>query len=442
MTSSTPNTLTSAMTEVLRLLRLSLLLRLIPAAGAVIRFMVVGAPSPLVWVLPLIPGLFTLAQLVYVSGAIRRGESRIGMVRRVLFVSMLVYAVENLIVAAFLTVRGTDLGALLPNGGGNDGDPGASFGASLFFTLIPAMLGAWVDGRRRFLIWIALAVVVNIVVTLSFIAANGAWSQITTDPSRLAVFIAQAVIFTVVCFFVASLADRQREEHAELEQANVQLREQAHVREQLAAGRERMAISRDLHDTVAHSLAALSVQLNAVESTLSDLAKAREQLAIAKGLVRDGLSDTRQAVAGLRMDAVRDLGLIAALRKHIESVNRRGRIDAQFNSDTDTAMLPLPDATADAFFRIAQEALNNAEKHASASRVRVSLHHRAECLELSVRDDGIGFDQSVLDADRFGLRGMRERAELIGAHLTVKSSPGNGTTVLVSLERPVPGSTL
>jgi two-component system sensor histidine kinase DegS len=104
-------------------------------------------------------------------------------------------------------------------------------------------------------------------------------------------------------------------------------------------------------------------------------------------------------------------------------------------------MLPLPDATADALFRIVQEALNNAEKHAGASRVRVSLHHRAERLELSVRDDGVGFNLDALEADRFGLRGMRERAELIGAHLTVKSSPGNGTTVLVSLEGPVPGST-
>jgi signal transduction histidine kinase len=430
------------MTEVLRLLRLSLMLRLFPLLGALARFVIVGAPPGGAWLLPAIPAASTLVIIAVVTRAIRRGETRIGATRRILFASMAAYAFENSVVAALLYTNLVNIGALLPITVVNaDDGPGASFGVSLFFTLIPTVLGAWVEGRQRFLVWVAIAVVVNVLVMLSILMATGHWLQVAADPSRFAVFVAQAVIFAVLCFLVASLADRQREDHAALELANVRLREQAHVREQLAAGRERMAISRELHDTVAHSLAALSVQLNAVEATLTDSAKAKAQLVIAKGLVRDGLNDTRQAVAGLRMDAVRDLGLIEALRRHIESVNRRGRIDAQFNSDSDTAMLPLPDATADAFFRIAQEALNNAEKHASASRVRVSLHHRAERLELSVRDDGVGFDMNMLEADRFGLRGMRERAELIGAHLTVKSSPGNGTSVLVSLEGPVPGST-
>ncbi len=83
-------------------------------------------------------------------------------------------------------------------------------------------------------------------------------------------------------------------------------------------------------------------------------------------------------------------------------------------------------------FRIAQEAMNNIERHAQAKQVWVTLD-AGDGTVISIKDDGIGFDVTALEDDRFGLRGMRERAELIGAHLRVDSAAGHGTTVTVML---------
>jgi signal transduction histidine kinase len=436
---SLPSSINSSNREVLSLLRLSLLLRLLPGTVIAIRVARSFAINTSLPLLPLISISLTAGVLAIVWLALRRGWASPQHVRMLLFLSIVAYALETLLPALLIWSGAIQLpaAAYAPNRT-DDGGAAGFFAISLFFTLIPAVLGAWLGGRRGVFMWVAISVLVNIVNFAAISLVTQTLQPQLGLTSDLGAFVAQAVIFSIVCFFVASLADRQRAEQHELERANTQLREQAHVREQLAAGRERMNISRDLHDTVAHSLAALSVQLNAVEATLATPEQAKAQLAIAKTLVRDGLTDTRQAVAGLRLDAVHDLGLIEALRRHVDSVNRRGRVEVQFNSDPDTAMLPLPDATADAFFRIVQEALNNAEKHANATRVRVSLHHREDHLDLSVRDDGVGFDQAALDSDRFGLRGMRERAEMIGAHLSVKSAPGSGTTVLVTLDKPVP----
>jgi signal transduction histidine kinase len=133
----------------------------------------------------------------------------------------------------------------------------------------------------------------------------------------------------------------------------------------------------------------------------------------------------------LRLDAVRDIGLATALQRHVDSVRQRARLNVRFDAEGDSGF--LSDDAADGLFRIAQEALNNVERHAGAANAVVSLKRHGDMLTLAVSDDGSGFDIDMLEADHFGLRGMRERAELIGAHLTVKSAPGRGTTVLVTL---------
>jgi signal transduction histidine kinase len=240
---------------------------------------------------------------------------------------------------------------------------------------------------------------------------------------------------------VASLADQQRREHAQLEEASKALAQQAHVREQLAASRERMNLSRDLHDTVAHTLAALSVQVNAVGAVMDgEQTAARRELDVARDLVKTGLENTRRAISGLRSAEVENFGLGGALQRQAESLSQRTSIQAQFEMDCHEPA--LSDEAANALFRIAQEALNNVERHSQAQHawVKLACGEREQAV-LTIRDDGVGFDVSDLDddnddrdADRFGLRGMRERAELIGAHLRLDSGVGRGTTVTVNMK--------
>ncbi len=244
------------------------------------------------------------------------------------------------------------------------------------------------------------------------------------------------IVMVVVCYFVGTLADQQRAEHAQLEQANTRLAEQAHVREVLATNQERMRLSRDLHDTVAHTLAALSMQLNVVGAVLpGEQAAARAELGKARGLVKEGLDSTRRAISDLRANQVIDFGLEGALQKLAEAFTQRTAVPVVTHYEGNT--LRLNPEVANTFYRIAQESLNNVERHAQASTVRLQLqaHPNGEHtrVTLSVSDNGQGFTQTPLDDERFGLKGMRERADLIGAHLRLDSAPGKGTTVILQV---------
>ncbi len=417
------------MPEVLRLLRISLLLRLVPSLVAIIGVVVTGNT----FVVPVlaVSAMVSVLLLSIVWPAQRLGWTTHGHVRALLIIAVFIYGLENLLPLAawrlgwFGDLIGAGFGGRL-SGQASGRAPGPGT-VSLFFTVIPAVLGAWLEGRRRVVAWIALAIGVNVLSTVSLFGMLSSQLPADSVPEGIGLLVAQGIVIAVVCYFVSVLADRQRAEHALLEQANTQLAAQAHVREQLAASRERMNLSRELHDTVAHALAALSIQLNAVEAVLNTPGAAKQQLATARTLVRDGLEDTRRAITGLRADSVRDLGLAEALRKHIDSVTRRSGLTITFECDSDETA--LADDYADGLYRIAQEALNNAEKHSGAKSVIVRLQRRADAVVVSVQDDGVGFDVAALEVDRYGLRGMRERAELIGAHLTVKSVVGAGTTV-------------
>ncbi len=194
-------------------------------------------------------------------------------------------------------------------------------------------------------------------------------------------------------------------------------------------------MARDLHDTLAHTLAGLAVQINAINALLKgEQPEVRRELAYASQMVEDGLVNTRQAIGDVRANAVVELGLGGALRRQVELLSQRSGAQATFEQDDDVP--ELRDEAANTLFRIAQEALTNIERHARAQHVGVALRtERGEtsALVLSIRDDGIGFDTADLDDQRFGLRGMRERAELIGAHLRLDSAVGEGTQVTIKM---------
>jgi signal transduction histidine kinase len=127
------------------------------------------------------------------------------------------------------------------------------------------------------------------------------------------------------------------------------------------------------------------------------------------------------------------MGLTGALRGELQALEARTGASVELTIAGEE--LDLTRDEAEGLFRIAQEALTNVERHAEARRVRVALHLAADHTELSVRDDGVGFDHDAIGDDRYGLTGMQERAAMLGAVLEVRGGPDTGTEVHVSLPR-------
>jgi two-component system, NarL family, sensor histidine kinase UhpB len=190
---------------------------------------------------------------------------------------------------------------------------------------------------------------------------------------------------------------------------------------------ERARVARDLHDEVNQSLTGLLLRLEAVrEAAPPELeAELAETKALANQAMRELLSLARQ----LRPTALDDLGLAAAVAGQVEQLERPGRA-AELTAEGDFS--DLDDDVQLVVYRVAQEALTNAARHSEARRVGVSLRRAGDGVELEVADDGRGF--AFEQSERgLGIGGMRERALLIGAELTIESRPGHGTTVRLSV---------
>jgi signal transduction histidine kinase len=151
-------------------------------------------------------------------------------------------------------------------------------------------------------------------------------------------------------------------------------------------------------------------------------------------LIDKNIEDVRGMAIRLRPGVLDDLGLVAALEWYTTDIERRSEILCSFDHHD---IPPIGEAVATAAYRIAQEALTNAVRHAGASKVSVVLQTVGQRLQLTVRDDGRGFDiGTVSESEGIGLAGMRERANLVGGRLRVRSTPGQGTEVC--LEVPLP----
>ena len=250
-----------------------------------------------------------------------------------------------------------------------------------------------------------------------------------SDPPLLAfVLLIRPIIFCTVGYIVTRMIGAQRQQRQELTVANEKLHQQATMLEQLTISRERNRMARELHDTLAHSLSAVAVQLEAVDSTLeSSPQEAHHLLTKALAQTRSGLAETRRAMQSLRASPLDDLGIKLAIQSLAEITAQRGGLQLEL----DLAELPeLPPAIEQHLYRIAQEALTNVLKHAGASRLVVTLKRLEDKSQLIVCDNGVGFDLTAARRNgHFGLDGLEERAALIGGAVTVTSQPGRGTTV-------------
>ncbi|SNT58865.1 Signal transduction histidine kinase [Actinomadura meyerae] len=213
---------------------------------------------------------------------------------------------------------------------------------------------------------------------------------------------------------------------------------------------ERSRLSREIHDGLAQRLASLGFHLSAAERALPEHhPEGLAQIMMARRLCELAAAETRAAIGGLRPPVLDDLGLSAALatlaREAGDGPGPSRPLDVTVTVEGELED-ELPDHVQTALYRIAQEAVGNVLRHASATCVDLLLEHSADRVRLRVADDGTGF--SVRDVfgqgpgkgmrpDCYGLRGMRERAELLGGRVAVRSRPGAGTVVEAVV--PIPG---
>ncbi|HEV3355575.1 MAG TPA: GAF domain-containing sensor histidine kinase [Pseudonocardiaceae bacterium] len=219
--------------------------------------------------------------------------------------------------------------------------------------------------------------------------------------------------------------------HAAIALVNARLYERSR---ELSIVEERNRIARELHDSVAQKLFSLRLTAESATTLLaSDQARAATELANLSELAGEVADELRAIVVGLRPVDLAGDGLHIALRKQIDLLDRVH--DAQVRLRTDESACGLTAARQEAAYRIAQEAMHNALRHADAKQIDISLREEGDLVVLEVADDGQGFDVSrgEQSAHRLGIGSMRERARSVGGRLTVSSAPGRGTTVRLEM---------
>jgi PAS domain S-box-containing protein len=212
-----------------------------------------------------------------------------------------------------------------------------------------------------------------------------------------------------------------------------ELYKQAH---ELAALEERQRLARDLHDAINQSLFAAGIIAEVIPRIWEqDQDLARRSLKDLHRLTRSAQAEMRVLLAELRPSTLIDTDL-GDLVKHL-GYALAGRVDIPVDVMT-SGTLHLPSRVQIVFYRICQEALNNIAKHAKASRVKIEIQQDGPELTLRIHDDGRGFDQNQTTPGHYGLQMMQERADGVGAQLTVISQPGQGTQLTICWEDSAP----
>ena len=211
---------------------------------------------------------------------------------------------------------------------------------------------------------------------------------------------------------------------------NAQLYKQA---KQLAVIEERNRLARELHDSVTQALYGITLHAEAAFRQLeaNRIELANDQLRELRATAQEALREMRLLIFELRPSVVEMQGLVPALRARLEAVEERAGMEVEINMDEN---LELSDRIQDGLYRIAQEALNNALKHAKASKIILNLTGTLSKVTLEIMDDGLGFkpDEAV-EGGGLGLDGIIERAELLNAELILDSWPGRGTTIRIEV---------
>ena len=213
-----------------------------------------------------------------------------------------------------------------------------------------------------------------------------------------------------------------------LEQADLRVE-----REREAIAGERNRLARDLHDAVTQTLFSASVVAEALPRVMErDPEEGRRALEELRQWTRGALAEMRTLLLELRPASLIEKTLADLIRQLTEVAATRARVTISFESDCECE---LPDEVKLAFYRIAQEALNNMVKHSRADRVTVRLACSPGEAHLTIADNGRGFEGASYSSGQLGMGIMRERAESVGAKLSIRSAPASGALVRVTWRR-------
>jgi signal transduction histidine kinase len=247
------------------------------------------------------------------------------------------------------------------------------------------------------------------------------------------VYFLLAALIAIIREALAAREEIQKQQD-ELQAAHRQLQTYTAHAEELAVLQERNRLARELHDSVTQSLYSLTLLAEAGQRMIKtrDLQQIEGNQARLGEIAQQALQEMRLLVYELRPLALKNVGLIGALNQRLEAVERRSGVEARFEVDGE---FTCSETLEEELYRIAQEALNNALKHARASEVKVHVRCDKSFIVLEVVDNGSGFDlHEAGDKGGMGLTSMSERAAKIGGTLTLQSSPGQGTRVRVEVD--------
>jgi signal transduction histidine kinase len=243
------------------------------------------------------------------------------------------------------------------------------------------------------------------------------------------------VVALMAVFRLRVVERRAEEQRAIAEEAEQQMRE---LSQQLVATQEqeRKKLSRELHDHVGQMLTGLRMELGRIERAGPTTLAVSSAVGECRQLVDNMVRTVRDLALGLRPSMLDDFGLHPALEWHVRDVSRRHGITVDLVATGELEHLPDPHRTC--VYRVVQEALTNCVRHARASRIEVAVKRTGGMLEVSVSDNGIGFDRRARPAG-LGLRGIEERARDLGGLVQVRSAKGSGTTITMTLPVPPAG---
>ena len=214
--------------------------------------------------------------------------------------------------------------------------------------------------------------------------------------------------------------------HAAIAIENARLFERSR---ELSVVEERNRLARDLHDAVSQTLFSVVLTAEAAATLVDrDTKQAKEQIGKIQELARDAVQEMRSLIFELRSAELESEGLVPTLRKHVDILRRIRHAEIGLEVHGERRLKPALEIE---LYRIAQEALNNALKHARAKKIDIALQMSNGGVLLTIRDDGTGFDPAdpQIRSKRLGLTSMQERAEAVNGTLTIQSEPGHGTQV-------------
>jgi signal transduction histidine kinase len=290
----------------------------------------------------------------------------------------------------------------------------------LMALLVPTVIAAWQYNARVLTVLVLATALLDGGVT--FIRAGGLPESVSGGA------LMRSGVLLAVGYAVTYLVATQQEHREVLLRMNTALARRAVIGEQLATTTERNRLARELHDTLAHTLSGLAVQLEAMRSVWdADPGGARALLDQALVTTRMGLTEARRALHDLRASPLDDLGLPLALRQLAEAVAER--TGAALTARTPEPAVRFSPEVEQAVYRVAQEALENIARHADATHITLALDAQPSDLVLTVSDDGRGFDPGHGASNGLGLKGIRERAEMLGGRVEIDSRDGGPTTL-------------